>query len=219
MSRKRARGVSIMEFSFIMLVMVPLLLGTTEVGLNMVNALQTVQLARDSGRMYSRGVDFTLPGNQQIVASLGAAVGMSPTAGAGLGNARVILSQLTYIDKAACTGAGLPVDAAGNPVGCTNLGQWVFAQRINLGNTSMRESNFGAPTGVTFAADGVTVVVLDQATNSGDVASFGVSPANPIGNVTGLPSGQVLYIAEAEAYGFVMNPYASSPMTYSYGIF
>ena len=124
MSRKQQkRGVSIMEFSFIVLVMVPLLLGTTEVGLNMINTLQTVQLARDTGHMYARGVDFTQPGNLQILASLGAGVGMSTSTGANQGNARVILSQLKYIDAATCLANGLPVDAGGNPIGCTNLGQ------------------------------------------------------------------------------------------------
>ena len=222
MSGKPTRGASVMEFGFIMLVMVPLLLGTTEIGLNMINTLQTVQLARDAGHMYARGVNFnnSQPGNQQILTTLGAGVGMSATTGAGQGNARVILSQLRYIDNATCVGAGLPVDTAGNPVGCTNVGQWVFAQRINIGNTSMRESNFGTPTGVPFdPKDGVSILLTDQCTNAGDVASFGVTATNPLGNMTGLPSGQVLYVAEAEAYGFRMNPYASNPLTYSYGIF
>jgi len=217
--RKQTRGVSIMEFSFIVLVMVPLLLGTTEIGLNMVNTLQTVQLARDAGHMYARGVDFTQSGNLQILASLGVGVGMSSSTGAGQGNARVILSQLKYIDKATCLSDGLPTDTNGNPIGCTNLGQWVFSQRITIGNTSMRNSNFGNPSvAVTIASDG-TITLNQQCTNAGDVASFGVTATNVYGNVTGLPSGQVLYIAEAEAIGFKMNPYETNPITYSYGIF
>jgi hypothetical protein len=218
MSTKQTRGVSILEFAFILLVMVPLLLGTIEIGLNMINTLQIVQLARDAGHMYARGVDFTQVGNLQILASLGAGAGMSTSTGAGQGNAQLILSQLTYIDKAACLSDSLPTDAGGNPIGCTNLGQWVFAERIAVGNTSMRASTFGSPTGVTIAADG-TITLSQQCTKAGDKASFGVTALNVYGNVTGLPSGQVLYIAEAEAIGFKMAPYASNPMTYSYGIF
>jgi len=226
MRSKNRRGVSFMEFAFCMLVMVPLLLGTTEVGLNMINTLQTVQLARDAGHMYARGVDFTQVGNLQILASLGQGIGMSTSTGANTGNAQVILSELRYIDKATCTSDGLPSDSNGNPIGCTNLGQWVFAQRIVVGNTSMRTSTFGSPltsgpNSVTIASDG-TITLDQQCKNSGDVATFNnmISPYSTTNNtVSGLPSGQVLYLAEAEALGFKMNPYESNPMTYSYGIF
>lgn len=225
MRKKRTRGVSIIEFCFIVLVLVPLLLGTTEIGLNMVNTLQTVQLARDAGHMYARGVDFTQVGNKQILAQLGSGVGMSTSTGAGQGSAQLILSQVKYIDTAMCVADGLSLDAGGNPIGCTNLGQWVFAQRIVIGNTSLRTSNFGSPLAsgphaVTIASDG-SISLSQQCTNSGDVATFtGVQPYNLSGTtVTGLPSGQVVYVAEAEATGFVMRPYATSPMTYSYGVF
>jgi len=223
--KKCTSGVSIMEFAFIMLLFIPLLLGSTEIGLNMVNTLQTVQLARDAGHMYARGVDFTQPGNLQILASLGAGVGMSTSTAANSGNAQVILSELRYVDKATCNSDGLPNDAGGNPIGCTNLNQWVFAQRIAIGNTSMRTSTFGSPLSsgpntVTIASDG-TISLDQQCTNAGDVATFtGVNPYSNVNNtVSGLPSGQALYIAEAEAIGFRMNPYAANPMTYAYGIF
>ena len=225
MKNQRRRGVSIIEFSFILLVLVPLLLGTLEVGINMVTALQTVQLARDAGHMYARGVDFTLVGNKLILVALGQTIGMSSTTGANSGKALVILSELKYVDKATCIGYGLPTDAGGNPIGCTNLGHWVFAERISLGNTSMRTSNLGSPitsgpNGVTIASDG-TISAADQVLNANDVATFsGINPYSVVsGTVTGLPSGQALYIAEAEAIGFRMNPYATNPMTYSYGIF
>ena len=53
MKRKNSSGVSIIEFTFAMLILVPLLLGTTAIGLNMVLDLQTVQLARDAGHMFA----------------------------------------------------------------------------------------------------------------------------------------------------------------------
>ena len=221
----RTRGVSIMEFAFIMLVLIPLLLGTTEIGLNMITTLQTVQLARDAGHMFARGVDFTQPGNLQILAALGAGVGMSTSTGANTGNSQVILSQLRYVDTATCNSDGLPNDTSGNPIGCTNWKKWVFAERIVIGNTSMRASTFGSPLAsgpntVTIATNG-SISLSQQCTNAGDVATFnGVNPYSNVNNtVTGLPSGQFLYIAEAEAIGFKMNPYDSNPMTYSFGIF
>ena len=41
--------------------MVPLWLGTSAVGLNMITSLQVIQLARDAGHMYARGVEFRFP--------------------------------------------------------------------------------------------------------------------------------------------------------------
>lgn len=206
-----------------MLVMLPLLLGTGVMGINMIRALQTVQLARDAGHMYARGVDFGLTGNQTIIADLGNDLGMSATAGSG--NAVVILSTLTYIDQNACAAVGA-VDGSGNPTAaCANYSKWVFAQRLTVGNTAVRSSNYGSPisggpNGVTIGGDG-KISASDQATKSGDVATFsGVNPYSVVNGVAqGLPSGQVLYLAEAGATGFNMPPFVSNMASYSFGFF
>ena len=224
MRRKKLRGVAIVEFSFVMLVLVPLLLGTAVIGVNMVRSLQTIQLGRDAGHMYARGVDFSTIANQTILASIGGGVGLSTTPNTG--SAVVILSSLTYDDKATCLSDGLPTDAGGNPIGCTNLGSWVFTQRLVIGNSTLRGSNFGSPvvggqTGVTPDATTGKISLDDQVTKSGDVATFsGINPyANTAGVVSGLPSGQVLYIAEAAAIGFSMPPILPSSFHYSYNMF
>src|ERR1019366_10350955 len=96
----RFRGVASVEFAFVVLVLVPLLLGTGAAGINMILTLQTIQVARDAGHMYARGLDFSQPGNKTILANLGQTLGLSTTAGSG--SALVILSELTYLDKATC---------------------------------------------------------------------------------------------------------------------
>src|ERR1035438_5917245 len=128
-------------------------------------------------------------------------------------DAVVILSTVTYIDKAMCLSDGLAVDINGNPIGCTNLGKWVFTQRLVIGQSSIHGSNFGSPlvggsTGVTLDPTTGAISLDDQVKKSGDVAIFsGINPyASTAGVVTGLPSGQVIYIAEASAKGFSMNP-------------
>ena len=223
MRRQNLRGVSSIEFALSMLIMLPLLLGTGVMGINMIRALQTVQLARDAGHMYARGVDFALPGNQTILSDLGNDLGLSSTAGQG--NAVVILSSLTYVDAAACAAVGA-VDAGGNPTAaCTNYTKWVFTQRLTVGNTSVRSSNFGSPvtTGpgrVTIGADG-KISLSDQITRSGAVATFNsVNPYSVVNGVaSGLPSGQVLYLAEAAATGFNLPPFVSNMASYSFGFF
>jgi hypothetical protein len=165
---------------------------------------------------------------------------MSTVTGPGSGDAVVILSKLTYIDKAACIGYGPPVtvDGSGNPVGCTNLAKWVFAEWMQMGNTTMRTSNMGGPltgTGpghVTFvdsagvatgSTTGGRISRSDQILNAQDQAVFvssGIVPySNVAGVITGLPTDQFLYVAEAAAKGFTMPPFMTNPQSYSFGIF
>jgi hypothetical protein len=205
------------------MVLVPLLLGTGAAGINMIKTLQTIQLARDAGHMYARGVDFSQPGNQTILANVGSNLGLSTTAGSG--SAVVILSSLTYVDNAACTAAGA-VDSHGNPSGCTNLGKWVFTQRLTIGNSNVRTGSIGSPvtsgTGmVTVNATTGRISISDYVTKTGAVATFNaINPYSSVnGVVSGLPSGQMLYVAEAAATAFSMPPFVGPKATYSYGLF
>jgi Flp pilus assembly protein TadG len=222
-NRHKERGGSAIEFTFILLTLVPLLLGAGTVGINMIKMEQTEQVAHEAGRMFGEGLDMSQPGNQTVVATVGKDLGLSTTAGQG--NAVVILSALTYVDVAACASAG-QVDALGNPSsGCTNYGKWVFTTRLTLGNSSIRSSNLGSPlvsgpNGVTVNSNG-TISRSDYVTKSGAVAEFSsVNPySNAGGNISGLPSGQFLYVAEAAATIFEMGPYIGAGSTYAFGIF
>ena len=223
MKRKRLGGASMIEFTFALMVLVPLLLGTAAVGINMVLQMETVQLARDAGRMYSNNVDFSQPGNKTILVNVSENLGLSSTAGSG--NAVVVLSQVMYVDQGVCSGFGL-VDSHGNPSGCTNYQKWVFTQRLTIGNSSLHTSNLGSP-----VTTGLTPVTLDattgkvnpakqEATNAGDVAVFnGLNPFVVAGSLDELPSGQVLYVSEAAARGFTMPPFATGGLMYSYTMF
>jgi hypothetical protein len=223
MSRNNCRGGAVIEFAFSILVLVPLLLGTGVIGINMIRTLQTTQLARDAGHMYARGVDLSQPGTKTIVGTIGADLGLSTTAGSG--SAVVVLSTLTYVDKNACAAVGA-VDGNGNPSGCTNYQKWVFTQRIVIGNSSVRSSNIGSPltsgpTGVTIDSITGKISLQDSVKKAGAVAQF--SAMNPYavldGVVSGVPSGQFLYIAEAGATMFSMPPFVGPGATYAYGLF
>lgn len=202
-----------------------MLLGTGAAGINMILTLQTIQLARDAGHMYARGLDFSQAGNQTILANVGSTLGLSTTAGSG--SAVVILSALTYVDNAACVAGGAATNGVANS-NCTNLGKWVFTQRLTIGNSSVRTGNIGSP--VTTGASNVKVTVdpttgrisiTDYVTKSGAVATFNsINPYSSVnGTVSGLPSGQMLYVAEAAATAFSMPPFIGPSATYSYGLF
>jgi len=223
MRSRKTSGASMIEFTFSLLVLVPLLLGVTAYGLNMVLNLQTVQLARDAGHMFAKGVDFSQPGNTSLLASLGSGLGLSATAGSG--NAVVVLSALKYVDTGVCAGFGL-VDSKGKPLNCTNYQSWVFTQRLIIGNQNLYASSLGAPvtTGKTpVSLDPVTGMVSpesQEATNPGDVAVFtGLNPFVKAGNLDQLPSGQIIYMGEAAAKGFSMPPYTKGGVMYSYTMF
>jgi hypothetical protein len=223
MKRTKERGASVLEFALVSLAMVPLLLGTGVMGINMIEVEQTEQVAHEAGRMFAAGLDMSQPGNQTVLATIGTDLGLSTTSGQG--NAVVILSAITYVDQPTCAAVG-EVDSSGNPTsGCTNYGNWVFTMRLTIGNPSLRQSNLGSPlvsgpTGVTINSNG-TIPMDEYVTQSGAVATF--SSINPYstagGNVSGLPSGQFLYVAEAAASTFTMSPYNSSSTTYAFGIF
>jgi hypothetical protein len=217
-ARPRARGVSTIEFAFATLVLVPLFLGTGATGINMVRTLQTEQLARDVGHMYARGLDFSLPGNLTVVGKLGENLGLSLTAGQG--NAVVILSSFTYVDTNACASVGA-VDGSGNPTAaCTNYQKWVFTQRLTIGKSSLRASNYGTPTCPIDPTTG-KITQTNYVKNAGAQARLsGVNPYQVVNNIaSGLPSGQMLYLAEAAAIGFTMPPFVSTQTTYAYGFF
>jgi Flp pilus assembly protein TadG len=221
-TRRRQKGAAFVEFALILLVLTPLMLGTAGIGLNMLRSLATIQIGRDAGHMFARGADFSQPGNQTILADLGADIGL--TTNAATSNAVVVLSTVIYIDKAMCAADG-KVDASGNPLGCTNYTKWAFRKRLTIGNTSMRTSNFGSPlqsgpNPVVVDSTG-SISVHDQVTNAGDVATFTViNPYSVVnGAVSGLPSGQVIYIAEAAANGIRLPPFAPNSVMYSYNMF
>jgi len=211
MKHTRRRGVSYIELAFLLVVFVPLMLGVISCGLNMHLQLQTVQLARDAGHMFARYIDFTLLGNQQVLSAVAGTLGLSTTAGQG--TAVVILSNVRYVDVSACQQAG-KVDTHGNPSGCTNYGQWVFSKRLVIGNSSIRTSNLGTPSAAIVASDG-SISITNQVTSTSDVATItGINPWNSTTD-TGLPSGQMVYVAEASATGFHMPPFSNGTNTYA----
>ena len=214
--RRTSAGGSLVEFMFVSLMLIPLFLGAGVLGVDLIRTLQTVQLARDAGHMYARGIDFSQPGNDTILYQLGSSLGLSNAANA---SAVVILSNLIYVDQSQCQAAG-----AWNSV--TNMQKWVFTQRLEFGNVSMRTSNLGGPltsgpTGVNPDPTTGKISQFQYVTQAGAVANFNsINPySNVSGVISGLPSGQTLYLAEAAATAWQLQPFFGNAATYSFGMF
>jgi hypothetical protein len=231
MSRPNSRGVAVLEFSLLLGFMVFLFLGTFAIGINMIRALQVVQLGRDAGHMFARNVDFSADWGKRILDRVGTPVGLSVFGGAS--DAVLYLTAITYVDISTCATAG-KVDASVPPLpsGCTNFGTWVFTQQFIFGDTSIRDPKFGTmPSGVLKDAHGKVTcdpVRCDYVTNSamqvtGQAGGYLLSIRPPDALVTpGLPARQDIYVSDAVIRGFsvpgLFGPTASKALEF-YGVF
>jgi hypothetical protein len=170
-----ARGSAMIELALILSVSVPLLLGVTGIGIRLGRSLEGMQLTRDVAHMYALGTDFSLPGTQAIAQTLSRDFSLTST-----GHGVLILSRVVQVYQADCTAAGLP--------NCPNLNQPVFAQRIVIGNTSLRTSAFGTPPASYVNAQGNI--------KSADYCKQPVLIASGFGSVMALADGQSAYLVE-----------------------
>ena len=137
------KGNAMIEFGIVMIFLIPILFGTITFGVNLGNMLQSSQITRDVAHMYARAVDFSLTQNKNIAVNLVQGMGgMTVNAGNGV----LILSQVRKVYQADCDAAGIP--------GCPNLGLRVFSNRIVIGNSGLRTSNFGTPNSAFVTANG-----------------------------------------------------------------
>lgn len=175
------------------LFLVPLIIGTFTYGFAIIRAVEAVQLTRDVGHMYSRGVDFSVQANQNLVAT-SLAQGLSLVANAGnvtggsTGNGVLVLSTLTYLTAAMCNS-------------CSNAGHVVVMNRIVIGNNTVFTTIYGNPTPALISS-------------SGDVSNYETDPsaqADAFSNLLNLNAGQIAYLAES----YVTAPDLAVPGIYS----
>ena len=106
------------------------------------------------------------------------------------GNGVLILSEIIHIYAADCAGGGY------TNAQCVNLDQNVFLNRIVIGNSTLRQSNFGTPNPAYLTANG-NIGPTDYLTKSDDVATNFTSIS--------LADGQVAYVVE----GYFASPLLS----------
>lgn len=178
---KRQRGNAIVEFALVSVFLVPLLLGTVNVGLTLGRSIQVNQLCRDAGHMYVRQVDFSKTQNQNVIQRLGDNLGFSvstPSASNGV----VMLTKVLYMGATDCAAAGLTV------TNCPNYHQPVITERIVMGKSSLRASDLGTPTSSLIGSNGKILPI--------DYAQQLSCRASTIGNLLTMSDGDYAYIAE-----------------------
>jgi hypothetical protein len=174
----------------ISLILVPLLLGVTVYGFNLIRILQANQINRDAGHMFARGVDLSgdatgVP-NQFVLTQMAPALKDTSIHG----NAVLILSAVEHVGDLTC------------PTGCTNKGFDVFTQQIVIGNKALHASIFGTVQTASFRKDSKTgkpdgTGVVGDPLMDGKVVTTNVKNYITLTDVSDVANGgYVCYIAE-----------------------
>jgi hypothetical protein len=195
----RKNGNTLIEFALVISFAMPLLLYTFELGMTLSRSIQVRTVNRDAGAMFVRNIDFSLPGNQQMLVRLAKGLGITLNGGSGV----VILSQIMFVGDNECLAGGLQPD----PGDCPNYQQNVFVKRFLIGNAALRSSDFGTPSPSVIASDG-SIGSQNYLTDPTCVAA-GLS------NLLALTSGEVTYVSETfrNSTGFTMPGVSSGTYT------
>ena len=139
----RQRGSAIMEFALVAPFLIMLFFGTVGTGIALGRYITAINVCRDLGHMYAKGIDFSQTTNRNIAVQLASGTGMTANGGNGV----VLFTLITTVYQADC-------DAAGFHSSCNNLNQAVIVQRVVIGDTTLKTSAFGTPTASLLGAQG-----------------------------------------------------------------
>ena len=225
--KKQQAGQEIIEFALVSIFLIPMLLGSFVVGINIIKNIQANQVVRDLDNIYIHGGDFSTYPLQQLSQRLAQGLNLQmPAFSTGTNNVQantgssgdgiVWVSQVMYIG--ATTDPNCVSVGAGN---CTNHDNFVFTQRIVFGNSSLNSghpSMLADPVGATISTGGnVQNYVTDasaQLTSSAQAALKARWQTNANGQ-TPLTDGQVIYVVE----GYFQTPGLSLGNVTSSGVY
>jgi hypothetical protein len=205
MRKKSERGSVMVETVLSLMVLMPLLMGTSVIGINLVRAIQVRQFCRDVAHLWAYGIDFSKDGNQNLLTHLAQGLGVQKTGGNGV----VIFSTVTFVAAADCTAGGLQA----NTTSCPNLNQAVYVRRIVVGDPSKLTSKFGTPPSNIIQSDG-KILAANYLTNKADrVPAFT--------SLMAVNSGEYKFLTEAyvAAMDLDWKGFMSGTGTYAYNIF
>ena len=175
---------------------VPMIVGVVTTGFSLVRGMQAVEITRDVGHMFGKGVDFSIQSNQNIVVNqIGAAMALSGNGGnvtgGTSGSGVIVLSALTAIGSGQCAS-------------CANLNHTVVIRRIVIGNKNLYRSPYGG------------AMTIDSST--GDVQNYLAdtsAQADSFSSRLSLNSGEMAFLAES--YFLAQGPMGAP--AYNFAIF
>ncbi|HYL78307.1 MAG TPA: hypothetical protein VEU96_29220 [Bryobacteraceae bacterium] len=205
--KKRQKGQEMVEFAVVIVLFIPLIMGSFILGMNLIRSNYANQVCRDLTDMYIHGADFSTYPMQQLAARLAQGLnlqigssysGNSATNTGNAGNGLVTVTQIMWVG--ATTSANCTAVGAAN---CTNHDSFVYTEQIQFGNGTLSNSNtvtLGSPTGATLTTAGV---VQNPVTDSHAKLPSGPQSAmqglwqTTSNGQTSLTDGQLVYIVES----------------------
>lgn len=201
--RRNQRGTQVVEFAVCSVFLAVLFMGTMLVGMRLGRTIQVTQVARDTAHMYARFVDFSKPGNQDLVVRIASGLNLTRTGGDGV----VILTQLLRVEDQQCLDGGVSLAM------CSNRNKTVAIHRVVIGDSALRPSEFVTPNPAIIGADG-KILPTDYLRN-------GTAAATTFPSVLALNAGEFAYVVEAffNSPGLDSLGYFSGNGVYSRSIF
>lgn len=201
--RRKEKGTAVVEFALSAPLLVLAFLGTTGLGITLGRSIHAVQYCRDLAHMYADGIDFSVTANKDLAVRLSQMPGMTTTGG----NAVVIFSKIITVYAADCTAASV------SP--CTNLGQAVVTQRVTVGNTALRSSDFNTPAAIILDPQGFISPAVYLSNSNPTVRATAFTPLLTAAGMT-QQRGDETWVTETYfAYPALSFFFASSPGAYT----
>jgi hypothetical protein len=208
-ARRRRKGNFLVEMALVSWVLLYMLVGSFQMGLMLIRAIQAGGLCRNGNVLMIRGIDLSQTINQELLLRTAPSLGINQSGSwlpSSTGAGVVILSQVYYVGPLECSNGVSDFD--GTTSTCPNLGQYVIAMRLNIGNTAQGSSVVGNPSSTPQSNGFLTANQI--CTVSGDIA------ASTFSSIITLTSDQYTWVSEVYANSAAYNifPMMQSPTIY-----
>ena len=186
--RTSQRGIEAIEFGLLFVFLLPPFVWMFQNGMNFLRFNKATDVARSGSLLFVKGIDFTLPGNQDIISRVASGLDLqnsSTTSANGVttGSGLLVFSIVQFVGPTTCAN-------------CTNRNKYVFLERIYVGNTTLAISGttvasaLGSPNSTVWST--TTGVVSNTQTDSGAQVPSGSTGALP----ASMGDGQIAYVVE-----------------------
>jgi hypothetical protein len=177
------RGNTMLEFALTMSVLVPLFAGMFSIGMTLDKGIEVSNVCEEAVILMveavtdpTSGLDLSQTQNQRMIVRSATGLGMASDSSddpSSTGNAAVILSKVIMVGPNECSLGVVPAPSNAPPwnsSNCPNYGQYVYAYRVGIGNTTRWSSNIGSPPSAIVQSNG-TISAVNIATDTSDVAT------------------------------------------------
>lgn len=205
--KKNQKGQEMVEFAIVIVLFVPLIMGSFIVGMNLIRSNYGNQVCRDLTDIYIHGGDFSTYPMQQLAQRLAQGLGLQigasftgnqQTNTSNSGNGLVTVTQIMWVGSTTS-----PNCVAVGAANCTNHDSFVYTQQIQFGNGNLANSStvtLGNPgNGATLTTAGI---VQNPVTDSNAKLASGPQAAmqglwqTTNNGQTSLVDGQLVFIVE-----------------------